>query len=111
MAETKSRHIHRSSELIELFVQARFQTSIHAFEVLKPPSPDYMQLIEGIAIPSLLIIGGDGGVVSPLVAEELANLNKCLKIVQIAEAGHAIPFDQPERFSAVVKAFLYSVSV
>ncbi|MGH2507698.1 MAG: alpha/beta fold hydrolase [Ktedonobacteraceae bacterium] len=111
LAETRARHIHRSSELIELFVQARFQTSIHAFEVLTPPNPDYMQLINTIDIPSLLVIGDVGGVASLVVAEELARLNQCLEIIQIAEAGHAIPFDQPERFSAVVKAFLHSVSI
>jgi pimeloyl-ACP methyl ester carboxylesterase len=111
LAETRARHIHRSSELIELFVQARFQTSIHAFKVLTPPNPDYMQLINTIDIPSLLVIGGVGGVVSSEVAAELSRLNQRLEIVQIAEVGHAIPFDQSERFSSVVKAFLHSVSV
>lgn len=110
LAETRARHSHRPSELIELFTQARFQTCIHAFEVLKPPNPDYMQLINTVDIPSLLVIGGNGGVVSPIVAEELARINRYLKIVQIAEGGHGIPYDQPERFSAVVKAFLHSVS-
>lgn len=110
LVETRTRHSHRSSELIELFAQARFQTCIHAFEVLKPPNPDYMQLINIIDIPSLLVIGGVGGVVSPIVAAELAGLNQHLKIVQITETGHGIPYDQPERFSAVVKAFLHLVS-
>jgi pimeloyl-ACP methyl ester carboxylesterase len=111
LAEIRARHIHRSSELVELFVQARFQTSIHAFEVLTPQNPDYMQLINTIDIPILPVIGGVSGVVSSEVAAELARLNQRLEIVQIAEAGHAIPFDQPERFSSVVKAFLDSLSV
>lgn len=110
LTETRARHSHRSSELIELFAQARFQTCIHAFKVLTPPNPDYMQLINTIDIPSLLVIGGVGGVVSPVVAAELTRLNQRLEIVQIAEAGHGIPYDQPERFSVVVKAFLHSVS-
>lgn len=110
LAEIRIRHSHRSNELIELFAQARFQTSIHAFEILTPPNPDYMQLINSLNIPSLLIIGGVGAVVSPLVAAELAELNQRLKVVQIAEAGHGIPYDQPERFSTIVKAFLRSLS-
>ncbi len=36
LGESRIRHSRRSSELIEFFVQARFQTSIHAFEILKP---------------------------------------------------------------------------
>ncbi|MES2274284.1 MAG: alpha/beta hydrolase, partial [Chlamydiota bacterium] len=90
--------------------QARIQTSIHAFEILTPPNPDYGQLINTLAIPSLLVIGGVGGVVSPIVAAELARLNQCLEIAQIVDAGHGIPYDQPERFSAIVKAFLYSLN-
>ena len=110
LAEIRIRHSRRSREFIELFAQARFQTSIHAFEILTPPNPDYRQLIKTLAIPSLLVIGGVGGVVSPVVAAELARLNQRLEIAQIEEAGHGIPYDQPERFSAVVKAFLHSMS-
>lgn len=110
LAEIRIRHSHRSNELIELFAQARFQTSIHAFEILTPPNPDYMQLINSLNIPSLLVIGGVGAVVSPMVAAELAGLNQRLEVVQIAEAGHGIPYDQPERFSIIVKDFLYSLS-
>ncbi len=102
------RRKHCSSKLIELFAQARFQTSIHAFEILSPPNPNYRQLINTLAIPTLLIIGGVGGVVSFEVAAELAKLNQFLRVTQIAEAGHGIPYDEPERFSAVVKAFLCS---
>src|SRR6187431_1093754 len=34
LAERRGRHSRRSQEVIEIFAQARFQTSIHAFEVL-----------------------------------------------------------------------------
>jgi pimeloyl-ACP methyl ester carboxylesterase len=108
LAEIRVRHSHRSEELIELFVQARFQTSIHAFEVLTPPNPDYVRLINTIDVPSLLIFGDAGSVVSSEVAAELAGLNHHLEIVQIAHAGHGVPYDQPERFLEVVQAFLRS---
>jgi len=110
LVEMRARHSRRSLEVIELFAQARFQTSIHAFEVLTPPNPDYVQLIKSLDVPSLLVVGDAGGVVSPEVAAKLAALNQRLKVVQIAEAGHAVPYDQPERFSAVVQTFLRSVS-
>jgi len=109
LAEMRVRHRGRSREVIELFTQARFQTCIHAFEVLTPPNPDYMQLIKTLDIPSLLVIGDVGSAVSHEVAEELAGLNQHLKIAQIPEAGHGLPYDQPERFSAVVQTFLRSV--
>jgi len=44
------------------------------------------------------------------MASELARLNQCLEVIQILEAGHAVPYDQPERFSAVVQTFLRSMT-
>jgi len=58
----------------------------------------------------LLVVGDVGSVVSPEMTTELALLNERLEVVQIKEAGHGIPYDQPERFSAVVQTFLRSVS-
>lgn len=109
LAETRVGRSHRSHELIELFVQARFQTSIRAFEILTPPNPDYVQLINALDVPSLLVVGGIGSVVSLEMAAELAGLNPCLKVAQITEAGHAIPYDQPDRLSAVIQTFLGSL--
>lgn len=109
MAEARIRNSYRSSELIELMVQARFQTSIHAFEVLAPPNPDYIQLINSVDIPSLLVIGGVRSVVSSVVASELAGLNQHLEVAQIEEAGHGIPYNQTKHLSSVVKPFLRSV--
>lgn len=109
LAEILTRRSHRSREIVELFAQARFQTSVSAFEILTPPNPDYIELINTLTIPSLLVIGDADSVVSPELAAEFAELNPRLEVVQIAEAGHAVPYDQPERFSAVVQAFLHSV--
>lgn len=110
LAEMRGRHSRRSNEVIELFAEARFQTSIRAFEVLTPPNPDYMQLINTLAVPSLLVVGDVGSVVNLEMAVELASLNQRLEVVQIEEAGHGVPYDQPERFSAVVQTFLRSVT-
>jgi N-formylmaleamate deformylase len=109
LAEIRVRHTRRSREVIELCAQARFQTSIRAFEILTPPNPDYVQLINTLDVPTLLVIG-DSSVVSREAAAELAGLNPRLKVGQIAEAGHGVPYDQPERFAAVVQAFLRSVT-
>jgi hypothetical protein len=32
-----------------------------------------------------------------------------LEVVQIKEAGHGIPYDQPEQFSATIQTFLRNV--
>ncbi len=68
-----------------------------------------MQLIKTLHIPSLLVVGDVDAVVSSEMTAELVELNQCLEVAKIAEAGHAVPYDQPEIFSAVVKNFLRSV--
>ena len=69
-----------------------------------------MQLIKTLDVPTLLVIGDVGSVVTLKMAAKLARLNHRLEVVQIEEAGHGIPYDQPERFSAVVQTFLQSVT-
>jgi N-formylmaleamate deformylase len=109
VAEARIRHPDRSLDTIELIARARLQTSMGAFDVLTPPNPDYMQVVSAIEIPSLLVIGGSAGVVSPDVATDLQRLNPRLQVEQIPEVGHGLHYDQPERFAAVVKSFLRSI--
>jgi pimeloyl-ACP methyl ester carboxylesterase len=107
-ADARNRHPNRSEETTRLFAQARLQTSMAAFDVLTPQNPDYRKLVNEIDIPSLLVFG-DSGVITPMVAEELQNLNPRLKTDQIQEASHSIHLDQPEHFAAVVRNFIASL--
>ena len=90
-------------------IEHGWSRSMRAFEILTPPNPDYVQLINALNVPSLLVVGGIGSVISLGMATELAGLNPCLKVVQVAEAGHAIPYDQPDHLSAVIQVFLGSL--
>ncbi|AJA62426.1 MULTISPECIES: alpha/beta fold hydrolase [Bradyrhizobium] len=105
LAEARRRHPHRSSELLDLIIDARLRTEISAFEVLTPPNPDYRELVEAIAVPSLLVFG-DNGVVSVETARELQGLNQHLRYEVIANAGHGLPYDKPDEFAAAVRSFL-----
>lgn len=108
VAEARFKHPDRSVESIELIAKARLQTSSNAFEVLTPPNPDYVQVMSTVEIPTLLVIGGPTGVVSPEVAASLQQLNPRLHVEQIPEVSHELHYDQPERFAAIVKSFLHS---
>jgi N-formylmaleamate deformylase len=105
VADGRTRHPHRSPELIELIARARLQTSLNAFDVLKLPYPDYMQLARSIDVPTLLVIS-ENGVVSPEVAAELQCVNPIVQVEKIPKAGHGIHYDQPECFAAIVISFL-----
>lgn len=106
--DARARHPDRSREILELFARARLQTSMAAFDVLTPPNPDYKLLVGAIDVPSLLVFG-DKGVVSSVVAEELHRLNPRLQVEQIREAGHGVHLDQPDRFADIVRSFLRSI--
>jgi pimeloyl-ACP methyl ester carboxylesterase len=108
LAQARLRHPHRSFELVELVTDARLQTQISAFEVLTPPNPDYRELVSAISVPALLVIG-DNGVVSFETARELQKLNQRLRYERIPDVGHGLPYDQPDRFAAVVGSFLQSL--
>jgi N-formylmaleamate deformylase len=109
MAQIRARHPHRSPELVELLAEARLQTRIDAFDVLTPPNPEYRRLVTSIEVPTLLVIAGDGAVVSLEAARELQTLNPRLRVEQMPGTGHGLPHDQPDRFAAVVKSFLRSL--
>lgn len=95
---------HRSLEQLELINTARYQTSTLPLQILKPPNPDYKQLMAEIDIPILLIIAGKG-IVSTALSEELKNINPRLRVEQIIQAGHGLHYDQPVNFINLIKSF------
>jgi pimeloyl-ACP methyl ester carboxylesterase len=110
LAQARTRHPDRSPEILELLAEARLQTRMSAFDVLRPPNPEYQQLVSTICVPILLVIGDAGAVVSLEIARELQIVNPRVRVEQIQGAGHGLQYDQPERFAAVVRCFLKSVA-
>ena len=106
LAAARARSPHRSAEIIELQVTARLKTRMSAFAVLAPPNPDHRWLVRTLEVPTLLVIG-DAPVVSPELASELCSMNPLVSLEQIPDAGHGLPFDQPEQLATAVTAFLH----
>jgi pimeloyl-ACP methyl ester carboxylesterase len=104
-ADIAARHPRRSPELVELLAEARAKTQLVAFDVLAPPNPDYRDVVRALAVPALLVIG-DTPVVTLEMAAELQALNPRLRLDQIRDAGHGLPFDQPARLADVVLGFV-----
>ncbi|MCA1982207.1 alpha/beta fold hydrolase [Nocardioides nematodiphilus] len=105
LEDALARHTRRPREIVELQVDARLSTSPAALDILRPPNPPYPQLVGAIAVPTLLVIG-DTPVVSLETATQLCELNPRLQVTQVDDAGHGLPFDQPERLAASVLAFV-----
>jgi pimeloyl-ACP methyl ester carboxylesterase len=109
VAHARARHPHRSPEIIELQAEARLNTRMCAFDVLTPPNPEYRDVVNAIEVPTLLVIG-DSPVVTLEMATELRSLNSRVRIEQVDNAGHGLPFEQPERLGEVVLSFLRDAS-
>jgi pimeloyl-ACP methyl ester carboxylesterase len=105
LAEARVRHPHRSSEIIELQVEARLNTRSSAFGVLTPPNPDFRAVVRAIEVPTLLLVG-DSSVVSLELAIELNHINPRVDVEEIPNAGHGLPFDQPEHLERAVVSFM-----
>ncbi len=106
VAQARARHPRRSPEIVELLAEARLKTRMGAFDVLTPPSPEYRDVVSAIDVPSLLVIGDSSPVVTLEMATELRSLNPRVRIEQVQDAGHGLPFEQPERLGEVVASFL-----
>lgn len=101
----RARSPHRSLEILEHLAEARLQTSLAAFAVLEPPGPDYLAIVAALRMPTLLVIGDDP-VVTPELAAQLLTINPRLRLEQVRDAGHGLPFDQPARLGELIARFL-----
>ena len=109
VAEARARHPHRSAEIIELQVEARLATCLSALDVLAPPNPDFRAVVRAIEVPTVLVIG-DSPVVSLDLATELSHINPLVSVEQIPNAGHGLPYDQPDRLARTVASFMRRLS-
>jgi pimeloyl-ACP methyl ester carboxylesterase len=109
LAQARVRHPQRQSDIVIRVSDARMKTRPCTFEVLTPPNPEYRRLVSSIVVPILLVIG-DKGVVSLETAQELQSINPRLRIEQLQDTGHGLPYDQPELFAVAVKAFLRTLA-
>lgn len=106
VARSQARSPDRSLEIAEIQAEARLRTRMAALDVLTPPNPVYQDLVSAIGIPSLLVTGDHSPVITPEMATEVRSLNPRIRIEKILDAGHGIPFQQPDRLGEVVLSSL-----
>lgn len=59
-----------------------------------------------IKVPTLLMVAGRGGVILPEDIVEIQSLNPAIEVVQVATAGHMIPWDDEAGFYRAFGGFL-----
>jgi pimeloyl-ACP methyl ester carboxylesterase len=63
-------------------------------------------LWRAIACPTLLVRGADSDVLSPEDAKRMTETSSWARLVEVADAGHTVPGDQPAAFRALLRGFL-----
>ena len=61
-----------------------------------------------ITRPTLVVRGAESDVLTPEIAKRMLETLKDGRLVEIADAGHTVPGDQPEAFTKAIRAFLAS---
>jgi len=67
------------------------------------------QLFRNIAVPTLLIRGGESDVLTPEVAERCTQEIRHSRLVIVPGAGHSVPGDNPDAFTEAVREFIADV--
>jgi pimeloyl-ACP methyl ester carboxylesterase len=59
-----------------------------------------------IEVPALVVRGEASDILSPQIAERMIRTVPRAQLVEVANAGHGVPYDAPEEFLSVVRTFL-----
>jgi len=70
---------------------------------------DVTSLLPSIETPSLLIVGEDDGISTPEEMQSIADAMPDARLVEIPEAGHMSPLENPEPVNTAIREFLQSL--
>ncbi len=92
----------------QVWAESKKQLSPNAVRRYDAKRPDWREIVSRIEIPTLLIIGDPErhSIVTPETAQQAAEINPRIKVVQLKGAGHNIRREQFAGFIAAVRAFL-----
>lgn len=108
IASGRAEHPNWPDDVFPTWARAKLETSLKAFDWFELAPTDVRAVVARLGVPTLLLTGelALGAVVPASLAEEFAALNPLLRVAHIPGAGHSIRYEQPELYTALVKAFL-----
>ncbi|WP_158843371.1 alpha/beta fold hydrolase [Saccharothrix deserti] len=73
--------------------------------------PDSAEVLAGVDVPALVLVGEHDGLTPPALARELAGVLRRAEYVELAGAGHLSPLEVPEAFAGAVADWRRRVEV
>lgn len=97
-----------SPDTLPHWARAKLLVRPEVFSWFATPKPAPFDLAPRIGVPTLLIAGDPerGAIVSAAVAARMCALNPLVQVAHIPKVGHCIRYEQPDRYAALVSAFL-----
>jgi esterase len=107
-AELRRRVAHGLTRLPDGGLAWKYDTAIREAmrRGLRREVMDLWEPLARITCPTLIVRGFESDILSPEIAKRMLARLLDGRLVEIAEAGHSVPGDQPEAFAAAVRAFL-----
>ena len=96
-----------SEEEFEAWSAAKLQVSEDVVESRASSRVPWQSIVPELQCPTLLVTGDPdlGGIVSPDVAAQIAQMNPNIRVAHIADAGHNIRREQFERYVQALSTF------
>jgi pimeloyl-ACP methyl ester carboxylesterase len=103
---------HRSAvlEAVRAMARAAHPRGLTAALAAMAARPDSRPLLSGLTVPVLILVGEEDTVTPPDAARAMAAAIPRAHLVVIPAAGHLSNLEQPEAFTAAVRAFLTDVA-
>ena len=96
-----------SPEAVRDFYIAHSRRLAMAGKILFPiPNRGVANRLYRVRAETLVLWGEDDRMIAPVYAERWASLIRGAKVAIVPEAGHMLPWEQPERFISEVRSFL-----
>jgi len=94
----------------ERVIQATLAKSIASGQLAMATRVDATEWLPEIALPTLLVVGDEDGITTPAEMRDMAAVMPNAEFIELAEAGHMAPLEQPDAFNERVREFLGKLS-
>ncbi|KAB8144636.1 alpha/beta hydrolase [Chloroflexia bacterium SDU3-3] len=90
------------------WAESKKQLNLHVFDWLREPVTPSAEYLPKIRVPTLIITAEAerGAIISPKIEQEIRQLNPSIEVTRLADAGHCVRYEQPEKYEQIVRAFL-----
>lgn len=96
-------------ELLRQTIARQSVATIQAALVAMGDRPDMTDIIHGLAIPTLLVVGEEDTFTPPAIMQRMEEILPDARLLIVPRAGHLVPLEAPEVFNAAVLEFLHAV--